>query len=315
MLHWERGSWAQRGIAHSCGADGHVSLRAPRHRVGIGTTTRPRDIRPETDLATEWFLGLGGWLGKPPWGTAGLSQHRNGVRPDRGLEQAPHRSCALHADVLQRSQSRIEDHQGYGNDGEVGWTATRHSQRQVWPPKGRALQLHTRCSSQSQCGRVVGGRWRFDSGDDPGFAHRSSGAVRHSSGPEEPTSTGAARHPESCHHRLLRRWSILGKCAEEGHWDDPCHRSAEPGQDHTSLHQNDHPRCPWERCESGSPHRPGFRTSGRRGWCVRTAVSPTSLGKSPSAPGRIRTCVKRIRSPLPTSARPPGLVRAVPSLA
>ncbi len=31
------------------------------------------------------------------------------------------------------------------------------------------------------------------------------------------------------------------------------------------------------------------------------------LATSQSAPGRIRTCVKRIRSPLPKSARPPGL--------
>jgi hypothetical protein len=35
---------------------------------------------------------------------------------------------------------------------------------------------------------------------------------------------------------------------------------------------------------------------------------PGALHKAPraGAPGRIRTCVKRIRSPLPKSARPPG---------
>ena len=59
-----------------------------------------------------------------------------------------------------------------------------------------------------------------------------------------------------------------------------------------------------------SPPRPimGNRAAVVSGLGAPEAAPSSLLHKTrPGAPGRIRTCVKRIRSPLPKSARPPGL--------
>jgi len=163
VINWTCASSPHLCIARLCGVNGNAGSRVPISSISIGTqSTDSRDIRLETNLATERVLHIGGWMGITDWRSARLPQYRRGIGIYRGLRQTPYRSRSLHTELLRVSQSRIEDHYGHGNASQVGWAGTRHSQYESWPPEGRPLHLHTRCPSQPQCGRVMGGEWRFD---------------------------------------------------------------------------------------------------------------------------------------------------------